>query len=129
MTKSPTRLNWRSYLPADEREYELYSVAYRRSYSFLVGVLISILGFYKAATVTENLRPGMIYILLLVYILVGFLLAEFVGSRVFVGQEVSFSKKRPTFSMVEGTWSGLLLLIGFMLVAFSVVAFLATHLI
>lgn len=125
MKQSSTRLNWRTYLPADEREYELYSIAYRRSYSFLVGVLLSVVGFYKVATVTENLRPPMLHILLLVYILIGFLLAEFVGSRVFVGHDVSFSKKRPAFAMVEGTWGGLFLLVGYMAVGFAVVTFLA----
>lgn len=118
MKPSPTRLNWRTYLPADEREYELYSLAYRRSYSFLVGVLISVLGFYKIATVSDHLNTSLVYVPLVVYVLVGFILAEFVGSRVFVGQEVSFSKKRPAFSFVEGTWGGLMLLLGYMCIAF-----------
>jgi len=129
MKQSATRLNWRLYLPADEREYELYSTAYRRSYSFLVGILISVLGFYKVATNTGHLDASFIYLLLLLYISVGFLLAELVGSRVFVGQEVSFSKKRPAFAMVEGTWGGLLLLLCYICSVFIGVTFLANHII
>lgn len=128
MKQSSTRLNWRSYLPADEREYELYSIAFRRSYSFLGGVLISVPGFYKMASLNETLPASLIFIFLLVYILVGFILAEFVGSRVFVGQDVSFSKKRPAIGMGEGTWSGLAILTGFIFVSFGIVAYLANHL-
>lgn len=130
MKTSFIRLNWRAYLPADEREYELYSIAYRRSYSFLVGVLISVPGFYKIASINSTLPASLIFIFLLVYTLVGFILAEFVGSRVFVGHDVSFSKKRPAIGMGEGTWSGFAILFGFMFVAFVfvTVAYLATHL-
>lgn len=125
MKKSLTRLNWRTYLPADEREYELYSIAYRRSYSFLVGVLLSIFGVHKMVTITDNLPSQLISILLLVYILIGFVLAELVGSRVFVGQDVSFSKKREAFKMVEGTWSGAALLLGYVTLALVIMFFLA----
>lgn len=128
MKKSSTRLNWRTYLPADEREYELYSTAYRRSYSFLVGVLLSVYGFYKMITITNHLSPSLISLLLIVYILIGFILAEFVGSRAFVGHEVSFSKKREAFKMVEGTWGGMFLLLGYLAVALIVAYWLAVHL-
>lgn len=125
MKASLTQLNWRTYLPADEREYELYSKAYRRSYSFMCGLLLSIIFFYQGATSGEGLNPATTRVLLLVYILVGFILAEWAGSRVFVGHEVSFSKKRPAFSLVEGTWSGLFVLIVYVALATFMVTWLS----
>lgn len=128
MRKSSTRLNWRAYLPADEREYELYSIAYRRSYSFLVGVLLSVVLFFDFVTMNDNLPSSLVQVFLCIYVIVGFLLAEFVGGRVFVGKDVSFSKKRALFQFVEGTSSSILLLLGFIFISFLIGVFLANNL-
>ncbi len=125
MKSSDTRLNWRRYQPADEREYELYSQAYRRSYQFLVAFIISIAGFYKIASMDNHLTSVVIYGLLMIYVIGGLLLAEWVGSRVFIGQQVSFSKKR-LIGIESKLFSGMAILVVYILFSYILVGGLTT---
>lgn len=117
---SKSRLYWRSYQPADEREYELYSKAYRQAYHFLVGLVVSVPIFYHF--VSQNLNSELVYLATFIYISLGVFLAEWVGGRALIGHDISFTTKRPIFSSSDVSWVGALALLGFIFGSFMLAA-------
>lgn len=122
MNKSKIRLSWRAYQAADEREYELYSRAYRQAYHFLVGLVVSVPIFYHF--VIQNLNSELVYLVTFIYISLGVFLAEWVGGRALIGHDISFTTKRPILSGSDISWVGALALLGLIFGSFMLVAML-----
>lgn len=118
-TSGKVPLDWISYQPVDEREYALYSLAYRHVYQFLVGVTVSVPMFYHFAS--QTVASWLAYTLSFSYVFLGLMLGQWVSGKVFVGHEVSFSKKQPVFKTTNLTGLSIVVLLGFIFISYFAV--------
>jgi hypothetical protein len=107
-------LNWRAYQPADEREQAIFNQAHQRAHRFMCGVLIGVILFFQ---VSQDVAAPLVEFGVFIYAILGYLLSEWVGGRVFKGQEVSFKQLRG-FNQGSQFWQDLVLLVAFLFLCY-----------